>query len=128
MDQGKHDPQQRADDHLRGQQPRPSSHCYDANATGPDILQSPSPEENNIEAAIRRLSADESKPASERTRTEIVMIMLALCTALLLAALDSTIVTTAAPTISAQFDSNSGYVWIGSAYLFRTYLSKSCKW
>lgn len=34
-----------------------------------------------------------------------------------LAALDITIVTTALPTISEQFQSTAGYTWIGSAFL-----------
>src|SRR5450756_2249651 len=32
-------------------------------------------------------------------------------------ALDTTIITTALPTISEYFHSNAGYTWIGSAYL-----------
>jgi len=34
-----------------------------------------------------------------------------------LAALDTTIITTALPTISSDFHSGDGYVWVGSAYL-----------
>jgi MFS family permease len=34
-----------------------------------------------------------------------------------LAALDMTIVTTALPTISHHFDSVSGYIWVGSAFM-----------
>ncbi|GAB7341532.1 hypothetical protein MBLNU457_7749t1 [Dothideomycetes sp. NU457] len=45
------------------------------------------------------------------------IIMLALCMAVFLAAVDVTIITTALPTISEHFHSSSGYIWIGSAYL-----------
>jgi len=45
------------------------------------------------------------------------IIMLALCMAVFLAAVDVTIITTALPTISEHFHSASGYIWIGSAYL-----------
>jgi len=38
-------------------------------------------------------------------------------TAVFLAALDITIVTTALPTIADHFQSTSGYTWIGSAFL-----------
>ena len=53
----------------------------------------------------------------ERSKGKIAVIMLALCMAVFLAALDVTIVTTALPTISEHFGSASGYTWIGSAFL-----------
>jgi MFS family permease len=43
--------------------------------------------------------------------------MFSLAVAVLLVALDITIVTTALPTISEEFNSASGYTWVGSAYL-----------
>ncbi|KAF1944083.1 hypothetical protein EJ02DRAFT_420661 [Clathrospora elynae] len=52
-----------------------------------------------------------------RSKLQIFLIMLSLAVAVLLVALDITIVTTALPTISAEFKSASGYTWIGSAYL-----------
>ncbi|SPO02544.1 related to DHA14-like major facilitator efflux transporter [Cephalotrichum gorgonifer] len=59
----------------------------------------------------------QSAPEASRTRLETTIIMLSLCSALFLAALDITIVTTAVPTIAAEFDSNLGYTWIGSAFI-----------
>ncbi|KAK5134375.1 hypothetical protein LTR08_006555 [Meristemomyces frigidus] len=56
-------------------------------------------------------------PIRERSKGKIIVIMLALCMAVFLAALDVTIVTTALPTISEHFGSSSGYTWIGSAFL-----------
>jgi len=53
----------------------------------------------------------------ERSKLKIALIMFSLAVAVLLVALDITIVTTALPTISAEFKSASGYTWIGSAYL-----------
>lgn len=53
----------------------------------------------------------------QRSKLKIALIMFSLCVAVLLVALDITIVTTALPTISEQFKSASGYTWIGSAYL-----------
>jgi predicted MFS family arabinose efflux permease len=48
----------------------------------------------------------------------IFIIMLSLCMALFLAALDVTIITTALPTIAGVFKASSAsYTWIGSAYL-----------
>ncbi|PIA92979.1 putative MFS-type transporter [Cercospora beticola] len=52
-----------------------------------------------------------------RSKGKIVIIMLALCLAVFLAALDVTIITTALPTISEEFNSAAGYTWIGSAFL-----------
>lgn len=52
-----------------------------------------------------------------RTKGKIAVIMLALCLAVFLAALDVTIITTALPTISEHFHSSAGYTWIGSAFL-----------
>jgi len=56
-------------------------------------------------------------PEDERTAFETVVIMASLCASVFLAALDTTIITTALPTISEYFHSNAGYTWIGSAYL-----------
>ncbi|KAK2794270.1 hypothetical protein FQN50_009925 [Emmonsiellopsis sp. PD_5] len=66
-------------------------------------------------------SADaETGPAQSKkmTKKQIIAVMLALCIALFLAALDMSIVATAMPTIATQFHaSESGYSWIASAYL-----------
>ncbi|KAK5112487.1 hypothetical protein LTR62_004244 [Meristemomyces frigidus] len=53
----------------------------------------------------------------ERSKGKVAIIMLALCMAVFLAALDVTIITTALPTISEHFHSSAGYTWIGSAFL-----------
>ncbi|KAK1965180.1 major facilitator superfamily transporter [Colletotrichum sublineola] len=60
---------------------------------------------------------DDDDEDSGRTKLETLLIMLSLCAALFLAALDVTIITTAVPTIAEEFNSNIGYIWIGSAYL-----------
>ncbi|XXH03063.1 hypothetical protein Hte_009453 [Hypoxylon texense] len=57
------------------------------------------------------------EPEAVRTKWETTLIVLALCSALFLAALDVTIITTAIPTITEQFQSPQGYTWIGAAYL-----------
>ncbi|KAI0383496.1 MFS general substrate transporter [Hypomontagnella monticulosa] len=57
------------------------------------------------------------EPGAGRTKFETAVIVFALCSALFLAALDVTIVTTAIPTITEQFQSPAGYTWIGAAYL-----------
>jgi hypothetical protein len=61
--------------------------------------------------------AIEKAPVGERGRAKIAVIMLALTIAVFLAALDTTIITTALETIAEDFSSSAGFTWIGSAYL-----------
>ena len=58
-----------------------------------------------------------AEPEASRTKLQTAVIMASLCASVFLAALDTTIITTALPTISEHFHSNAGYTWIGSAYL-----------
>lgn len=71
-------------------------------------------------AERQRIEEENIEKQYERPRYKIALIMLSLCLAVFMAALDITIVTTALPTISADFHSSSGYTWIGSAYLLAT--------
>ncbi|KAL8776531.1 MAG: hypothetical protein Q9213_008239, partial [Squamulea squamosa] len=55
---------------------------------------------------------------AQRSKGKTALIMCALCIAVFLAALDTTIITTAVPTIATRFHaSEADYTWIGSAYL-----------
>lgn len=60
---------------------------------------------------------EEKAPVEQRSKAKVALIMLAMCMAVFLAALDVTIITTALPTISEHFHSTAGYTWIGSAFL-----------
>lgn len=87
----------------------------------------------NDEKAVTDVSADPAvtgaadvttaAPAGEplyedgRSKLQTVLIMVSLCSALFLGALDVTVVTVAIPTIVSDFKSTVGYTWIGSAYL-----------
>ncbi len=62
-------------------------------------------------------NAPSTSPEDTRSTLETVVIIASLCASVFLAALDTTIITTALPTISEYFHSNAGYTWIGSAYL-----------
>lgn len=62
-------------------------------------------------------SPDSDAPEAGRTKVQTTLIMFALCLALFLAALDVTIITTIIPTISEEFKSSQGYIWVGGAYL-----------
>ncbi|KAI1500268.1 major facilitator superfamily domain-containing protein [Biscogniauxia marginata] len=72
---------------------------------------------NDAAAAAAVTTAPGEEPEAGRTRLEMSLIIFALCSALFLAALDVTIITTAIPTIVGQFQSPTGYTWIGAAYL-----------
>jgi MFS family permease len=82
----------------------------------------PVPVENGQAAAAA--GEDGGEPVSpnggerpQRSKFKVAVIMLSLCMAVFLAALDVTIITTALPTISEHFHSTAGYTWIGSAFL-----------
>lgn len=56
-------------------------------------------------------------PEAGRTKFQTTVIVGALAMSLFLSALDTTIITTAVPTIVEHFDAPAGYIWVGSAYL-----------
>lgn len=70
---------------------------------------------NGAEAQVEAQAQEDGRP--QRSKLKIALIMLSLGIAVLLVALDITIVTTALPTIAEQFHSAAGYTWVGSAYL-----------
>lgn len=67
------------------------------------------------DASAAPAAQEEERP--QRSKAKISLIMFSLAIAVLLVALDITIVTTALPTIAEEFNSASGYTWVGSAYL-----------
>ncbi|KAF4125067.1 Fungal trichothecene efflux pump (TRI12) [Geosmithia morbida] len=73
----------------------------------------------DTEAAVAppQPTAAAGDPEAERTNWQTFLVVLALCMALFLAALDVSIITTALPSISAHFHSSQGYVWVGGAYV-----------
>lgn len=98
--------------------PDPSSHPkLDATTTIP----SQGAEEDGAAPTAEPTTTTASPPPEEtRTPLQTTMILLALASALFLAALDVTIVTVAVPTIAQEFQSTAGYTWIGSAYMLAT--------
>ncbi|RDA88871.1 hypothetical protein CP532_5408 [Ophiocordyceps camponoti-leonardi (nom. inval.)] len=60
---------------------------------------------------------DVSEEPNVRSKLRIYTILIALCLELFIAALDQTIVSTAAPSIVADLHGSLGYTWIGAAYL-----------
>ncbi|OHE97195.1 hypothetical protein CORC01_07449 [Colletotrichum orchidophilum] len=64
------------------------------------------------------ITTADTKISPDRTRAQTVILMLALCMAVFLAALDAVIITTALPTIAREIgSSDSGFAWIGASYL-----------
>ncbi|KAH8732044.1 putative MFS transporter [Phaeosphaeriaceae sp. PMI808] len=72
---------------------------------------------STIEATDGQQQFDIQTPGTTRTRLQISAIMVGLCAAVFLAALNQTVVATAIPTISNDLSSASGYAWISAAYL-----------
>jgi len=57
-------------------------------------------------------------PEPSHSKVSLVLILVALCLAVFLAAIDAVLITTALPTIAKDLGaSDSGFAWIGSAYL-----------
>lgn len=57
-------------------------------------------------------------PSSNPNRSRQMLVMIALSLVIFLVSLDTVVITTALPTIAEQFKiTNSGYAWVGSAYL-----------
>ena len=70
------------------------------------------------EAKAKEVTDPKEAPAPGPSKASATVIMLALCMATLLAALDVAVVTTALPYIAKDFNaSQSAYSWIGSAYV-----------
>jgi EmrB/QacA subfamily drug resistance transporter len=82
-------------------------------------IQPPQQIEEPIEETVEpeQPPTGDKPPEAQRTKLETVLIMGALCVALFLAALDTTIVATAIPVISTELNSSLGYIWVGSAFL-----------
>ena len=103
------------------QPPPPTTTITTTTATNPS--NAPLPEKNDQDAPsapAEEATTTPLAPEETRTRLQTTAILLALASALFLAALDVTIVTVAVPTIALEFRSTAGYTWIGSAYMLAT--------
>lgn len=80
-------------------------------------IPSPTLVEQKDTNAMEQLQAEDPDYRPPRTKLRRTAILIALYLALFIAALDSTIMATATPTISRELHSASGYFWIGGAYL-----------
>ncbi|KAI3391530.1 hypothetical protein diail_7174, partial [Diaporthe ilicicola] len=94
---------------------RPSS-THAADDAGTSVTQ-PAPPRDEAAPTSGQDAGGARPPEDQRTALQTALIMISLCSAVFLAALDVTIVTVAVPRISSDFHSTAGYTWIGSAYL-----------
>ncbi|KAJ5520149.1 Major facilitator superfamily domain general substrate transporter [Penicillium fimorum] len=91
----------------------------DTRAEQETVADQPNDAENVTEKTTEGAPLDRApSQAAKMGKKKIIVVMTALCLALFLAALDMTIISTALPTIAAQFNaSESGFSWIASSYL-----------
>ncbi|KAL8699864.1 MAG: hypothetical protein Q9201_005760 [Fulgogasparrea decipioides] len=88
----------------------------DLEEAGNDERFSPSTSSNGVASKDEKAGNPPEEP--QRSKSKIALIMCALGIAVFLAAIDTTIITTAVPTIATRFHaSEADYTWIGSAYL-----------
>ncbi|KAI4266010.1 MAG: hypothetical protein LQ337_008911, partial [Flavoplaca oasis] len=72
---------------------------------------------NHIGAGEAATDSSPPEPA-EHSKGELMLVLLALCLAVFLAAIDAVIITPAMPTIASDHEiSDGGFAWIGSAHL-----------
>ncbi|KAK4156173.1 major facilitator superfamily domain-containing protein [Chaetomidium leptoderma] len=98
----------------------PSTAAAAAAAATKDVPQGQGEGEKEDGPTTTTTTAVGPPPEETRTALQTTVIILALASALFLAALDVTIVTVAVPTIAQEFQSTAGYTWIGSAYMLAT--------
>ena len=65
--------------------------------------------------AMEALTLEQGPP--QRSRLRVFTLVSVLYAALFISAVNTTIVTTALPTIAKHFQSTSGYTWVGAAYV-----------
>ncbi|POS78406.1 hypothetical protein DHEL01_v203198 [Diaporthe helianthi] len=76
-----------------------------------------SPHDHAGSRPVTETELQQDRLASAPSGTAIALIMAPLCLSVLLSSLDLTIVTPAIPSIAAEFQSSSGYIWVGGAFI-----------
>lgn len=70
----------------------------------------PTEAQGNIEA---KKPAPDNEPSSHKSKLQLALLLMSLCLAVLCQALDNTIITTAIPKITDEFDSLQDVGWYG---------------
>lgn len=73
--------------------------------------------ENAVNGPASGSETQQDRLAPTPSGTAIALIMVPLCLSVLLSSLDLTMVTPAIPSIAAEFQSSSGYIWVGGAFI-----------
>ncbi len=76
----------------------------------------PAAEKGVSEPGSERTVVNNAAHVSEKKGLRFWLIVVSLAVTAILAALDGTIVTTSLPSISADLDGGSNYVWVSGAY------------
>ncbi|KAE8144533.1 major facilitator superfamily domain-containing protein [Aspergillus avenaceus] len=89
----------------------------------PEFSEETTPDESNGDGPVEKVTTGASlgrvpSQAQKLGKKKIIVVMIALCLVLFLAALDMTIISTALPTMASHFHaSESGYSWMASSYM-----------
>lgn len=73
--------------------------------------------DNADNGAFTGTGTQQERLTAKPSATAIALIMVPLCLSVLLSSLDLTMVTPAIPSIAAEFQSSSGYIWVGGAFI-----------
>ncbi|KAH1295198.1 hypothetical protein KXX11_008439, partial [Aspergillus fumigatus] len=73
--------------------------------------------ETGDDEEIKRAKSDQDDAYQEQSTTKVVLLLVSIMMTMFLVALDRTIISTAIPQITNEFDSLSDVGWYGSAYL-----------
>lgn len=73
--------------------------------------------DGTISGPVTGAVAQQEPLAVKPSGMAIALIMAPLCLSVLLSSLDLTMVTPAVPSIAAEFQSSSGYIWVGGAFI-----------
>lgn len=77
----------------------------------------PSQHDSIDHSLVPETETEHDRLASAPSGTAVALIMVPLCLSVLLSSLDLTMVTPAIPSIAAEFQSSSGYIWVGGAFI-----------
>lgn len=117
--------------------PRDECGNNDSGSNRPDTLRLEIPNDEDVKPP-KEQSVDHEDGPNRPGALRLVLIFVALCLATLCCALDATIIATAIPTITTEFNSFQDYSWYNAAYLLctcgfqlpfgRAYTLLSSKW
>lgn len=88
--------------------------------TGPSVLRTVSHDDNRSTRHIEPLNVEDAAQGFELSGLKLITVISGLVLAIFLVSLDSAIVATAIPYVTAEFKSAGDTAWYGSAYTLAT--------